>query len=214
MANNMNHNQKNAIKYYSQSGEDVILEKLFSEIDTTNCFGVEFGASDGYWLSNLRMFINSGWQGLQMDGKDYPETKQEFITAENINDLFKKYNVPREFDLLSIDIDGNDYWVWKALNYTARVVVIEYNSNFPHDLSLALEYNPEHRFDQTYAYSASFKAMCTLAKQKGYNLYQEVAYTNLIFTRNDIHIDPIYKGVNLPCIKHRQKLKGKRFIEV
>lgn len=206
------------MKDYSQHGESLVLNSLFEKIGTVEKYGVEFGASNGYHLSNLRFFLESGWTGLQMEGfvNTGSEVKQEFITKENINELFDKYQVPQIFDLLSIDIDGNDYWVWKEINREPNVVIVEYNSNFPVDLSVALEYNPNHTFDGSHAYSASFKAFCNLAEQKGYYLYQEVAYCNLIFVKNIFkQIAPsLFTNISLPFHQHGQNLHGKKFITV
>ena len=207
------------MKDYSQYGESTILSDIFDKIGTSNKFCVEFGASDGYWLSNVRMFIENGWDSLQMDynNKDNNEVKKEFITTENINDLFSKYSVPEEFDLLSIDMDGNDYWIWKELRYYPSVVIIEYNSNFTHGDCVTLEYDPGQTFDGTYAYSASLKALKKLAEEKGYFLHKEIAFTNLIFVRDK------FKGlleeldettVNLPFHHHEQTLRNKKFIKV
>jgi hypothetical protein len=120
--------------WYSQNGEDGILRIIFEKIGVTNRFCVEFGVQDGRECNTRYLLETAGWSGLRMDGGDhsacYGQVHKEFITAENICSVFDKYAVPREFDLLSIDIDGNDYWVWRALEgYTPRVVVIEYNAS-------------------------------------------------------------------------------------
>ena len=136
------------MKDHSQHGEFPILLDIFQKINKNTGFAVEFGAANGVWYSNIRNFIELGWNSLQMDGNPEREgksdittdVKKEFITSENINLLFKKYNVPDEFELLSIDIDGNDYWIWKNLNYFPDVVIIEYNSNIPHGVSVSLKY--------------------------------------------------------------------------
>ncbi len=123
-------------KVYSQNGEDGIIMMIFRKIGTTNKFCVELGVGDGSECNTRYLIEKKGFKYLHIDAGNYPkkytDIKKEFITAENINDLFKKYNVPEEFDLLSIDIDYNTYWVWKALEgYKPRVVVIEYNSSIP-----------------------------------------------------------------------------------
>ena len=206
------------MKDYSQHGESLVLDLLFQKIGTIEKYGVEFGASDGYWLSNLRFFLDSGWTGLQMEGKVSPGSavKQEFITRENINQLFDKYQVPQKFDLLSIDIDGNDYWVWKEITREPNVVIVEYNSNFSSEVSAVLEYDPSHIFDGSYAYGASFKAMCNLAKEKNYYLYEEKSYNNLIFVKDAYKsiAPPLFKGISLPHHQHGQVLHNKKFIEV
>lgn len=206
------------MKDYSQHGESLVLNYLFEKIGTVGKYGVEFGASDGYHLSNLRLFLEAGWKGLQMEGFAHSGSgvKQEFITKENINELFDKYQVPKIFDLLSIDIDGNDYWVWKEIDREPNVVIVEYNSNFPIDLSVALEYSPSHTFNGSYAYSASFKALCNLGERKGYYLYQEVAYCNLIFVKNIFkEIAPsLFSQISLPFYQHGRNLNGKKFVDV
>ena len=76
------------MKDYSQHGESTVINKIVEKIGTLNKYGVEFGASDGYWFSNLRMFLDSGWVGLQMEGGDKAGSNgvvKEFITKENIN---------------------------------------------------------------------------------------------------------------------------------
>lgn len=199
------------MKDYSQYGESKILLELFEKIGTHNKYVVEFGAWDGFWLSNARMFIEMGWDSLQMDGLKNPKNgvKNEFITMENINNTFEKYSVPKKFDLLSIDIDGNDYWVWKVLNYEPNVVIIEYNSNFNTDESYVLKYNPNHNFNDSGGfYSASIKSMVDLANEKGYFLYKEISFTNLIFVKNDYkNILPEfdYTDVKLPKHQHGGK---------
>ncbi|ALM10329.1 MAG TPA: hypothetical protein DEB30_00430 [Candidatus Peribacter riflensis] len=96
---------------------------------------------------------------------------REFITAENIEPLFKKYGVPAECDLLSIDIDGNDYWVWKAItHFHPRVVIMEYNANKGPELSVTIPYDPAFIWDKTDYQGASLKALEKLGREKGYTL--------------------------------------------
>ncbi len=97
---------------HSQNGEDGVIAAIFRAIGTTNRRFVEFGVGIGARECNTRRLIDEGWTGLHMDGLEQPEPseiRREFITAENINELFAKYEVDDEFDLLSIDIDSNDY---------------------------------------------------------------------------------------------------------
>jgi len=164
-------------RVYSGSGEDGILEAIFYKIGVVNKFFVEFGYGDGqgYWNSML-LYKKKGWKGIWMDDIDRktvnPDVHQEFITAENINQVFKKHNIPSQFDLLSIDIDGNDYWVWKALSreYRPRVVVIEYNAKLPPTVSKVIKYEEDFKFDGTDYFGASLLALMKLAKSKGYSL--------------------------------------------
>jgi hypothetical protein len=205
---------------YSQNKESIMLKDIFSKIGTHNNFAVEFGASDGFWYSNIRMFIEEGWKSLQMEGGDKAANGvvKEFITAENINDLFDKYSVPSKIDLLSIDIDGNDYWVWKNINRDVNVVVIEYNSNFSIDEAVVLEYDPNYLWNQSYAYSASYKALKELGESKGYYLYAENHFINLIFVKKEFEkILPsilVESELALPHFHHSRDLQGKKFIKI
>jgi hypothetical protein len=116
------------------------------------------------------------------------DVKMEKVTAENIQDLFKKYNVPKDFDLLSIDIDFNDYWVWKSIvDYSPRVVVIEYNSSIPPTESKVVPYNPDARWDGTNYFGASLLALRNLGLAKGYTLIGCDSFgVNAFFCKNEL----------------------------
>lgn len=177
-------------KVFSESGEDGILQGIFSKIGTTNKFCVEFGAGDGIGCNTGLLITKLGWKGLQMDVREdvMHWVKRETVTAENINELFSTYQVPKEFDLLSIDVDFNDYWIWKALaGYSPRVVVIEYNASIPAHESKASVYDPNGVWDGTNYFGGSLKAMDELGKQKGYTLIGcNKKGVNAFFVRNDI----------------------------
>lgn len=99
------------------------------------------------------------------------DIKIEKVTAENIQNLFEKYKVPKNFDLLSIDIDFNDYWVWNAIiDYSPRAVVIEYNPSIPYTESRVVPYDPEGKWDGSNYYGASLLALKNLGLEKGYTL--------------------------------------------
>lgn len=178
-------------KTFSTSGEDLILASIFERIKPINRFCLEFGARDGYNGSNIRKFINEGWDSLQFDTDyrvlfvPYSAVKIQHFTAENINEIFEKYKVPKIFDILSIDVDSNDYWLWKALDYDPIVVCIEYNSNFDYDTEAIIEYKPDNEWDYTMSYGASFASLNKLAAKKGYYLYAESGYSNLIYVKNE-----------------------------
>lgn len=161
-------------KIFSQNGEDGIIAGIFAKICSTNKFFVEFGVGGGNECNTRYLLQFCRWQGLMMDaarGRNR-HVKHEFINAENINSLLEKYHVPFEFDLLAIDIDGNDYWVWKALDnkYRPRVVVIEYNAKYEPPDSVAIEYDAHFQWDQTDYFGASLSALAKLAMAKGYTL--------------------------------------------
>lgn len=171
----MCHNR--GVKDHSQHGESTILYDLFDRIITPASYtAVEFGAGDGWHGSNIRMLMEDGWTGIQWD-------TDEWITAENINALFAR-EVPEDVDLVSIDIDGNDYWVWEALDWEPSVVIIEYNSAFPHGRSVTIQYDPDHQWRRDAHYGASMDALVALGEKKGYVLVAEVAHANLIFVHD------------------------------
>ena len=180
-------------KMYAQFGEEAIFDYIFNNIGKNNKFIVDFGAGTlNSGLSNSRYLIESGWNGLLMDGNPEEENdiiKKEFITAENIVSLLSKYNVPEGFDLLSIDIDGNDFWVLKEIlksKYSPRVIINEFNGCLQEHLLQVMKYNPNHSWDNNDYYGASFQAFKTLLNQAGYTLVHQVATTNIIFIKSDI----------------------------
>jgi hypothetical protein len=177
---------------YSQNGEDGVLAKIFDLIQPECRFCVDFGAYDGITGSNTYLLRLQGWRGLLLDRRfESPEQgiHKEFITAENITDIFDKYNIPLDFGLLSIDIDYNDFYVWKGIDdkYRPAVVVIEYNAtHLPHE-DKVVKYRPFYVGDTTNYFGASILALYHLGKAKGYSLvYAEKAGVNLFFVRDDI----------------------------
>lgn len=174
-------------KALSQHGEDGLIKTIFNKIGTTNKFCVEFGVhlNEG----NTLYLKSKGWDCLWMDAQGDGEViKKEFITAENINQLFIKYNVPNEFDLLSIDIDFNDYWVWKAIEgYSPRVVIVEYNASVAVTESKAVPYDPNDYWAGDDYFGASLLALVNLGKTKGYTLITcDTSGANAFFVRNDL----------------------------
>ena len=99
------------------------------------------------------------------------DIKNERITAENIENLFQKYQVPENFDLLSIDIDYNDFWVWKAIRkFHPRVLVIEFNASIPPNESKVVPYDADAQWDGTNYFGASLLALKNLSLEKNYTL--------------------------------------------
>jgi hypothetical protein len=196
-------------KVFSQNGEDGVIEAIFTTIGTTNCFCVEFGCDDASECNTANL-LTQGWSGLLMDfhgvSKDPRlSIQKEFVTAENIDALLRKYQVPPQFDLLSIDIDGNDFWVWAQIAHRARVVVIEYNAHVPPELRRTIRYDPRFEWTGTNYFGASLLALKELGQLKGYTLvYCERAGANAFFVANEAlpagyvprPIEAIYRPVN------------------
>ena len=107
-------------KVFSQYGEDGVINFIFSNIGTTDKYFVEFGTMNGDECATRFLFEAHHWKGLLMDGSNEIAARslhKEFIYAHNIVSLFEKYHVPKTFDFLSVDIDGHDYHVLKALRH-------------------------------------------------------------------------------------------------
>jgi hypothetical protein len=167
--------------WWAQSGEDKIAARIFETIGTFNEVAVEFGALDGRHNSNTAHFRDRGWTTHLWDSAPAdPVVSPAAITAENVNDVFAAAGVPQTFDLLSIDIDGNDLWVWKALAHEPRVVIIEYNPVWGVKKSRTVSYDAARQWDGTVYYGASVAALATLGAQKGYDLVAATK-SNLLF---------------------------------
>jgi len=196
-------------KVYSQNDEDGIIDEIFKRIGTTNKRFIEFGVQDGLEC-NSHYLLFKEWSGLWIDGDsdmiksannkfrpviDNGQLKivNAFITSDNINKLFSDNGFTGEIDLLSIDIDGNDYHVWKAINVISpRVVIIEYNGKFPPDCEWVMAYNENHLWDGSDKHGASLKSYELLGKSIG-NGYQLVGTNirgvNAFFVRKDLVAD-------------------------
>jgi len=194
-------------KVYSQNDEDGIINEIFKRIGTNNKTFVEFGVQDGL-ESNGHFLLFNGWRGLWIDGgeknirklKEYfsepISTKQliavnAFITVDNINDLISGNGFNGEIDLLSVDIDGNDYWIWQAIKcIQPRVVVIEYNPKFPPPCEWIMEYEPNHIWDGSDKYGASLKSLELLGDKLGYRLVgTNICGVNAFFVKKELAKD-------------------------
>jgi len=187
---------KHGGKRYSQNDEDGIIEYLFSVISPRYRYFVEIGAepASGQTLGiggmecNCRLLWERGWSGLFIDGNQYsPEhdVRRERITPMNANEVFRKYGVPHEIDLLSIDIDGQDFWVWSNLSYSPRVVIVEYNPAFGPDESKTIPFDPTYTWDGTRWYGASLRALQRLGESRGYTLVYANG-VNAFFVRDEL----------------------------
>ena len=207
--NNFNIN-KYGIKIYSQNEEDGIILYILKHIGIKTKKFIEIGIENGSECNTTNLLKNFGWSGLQIEGnkKFYQDAKIKikemltekikklkllnvFVTKKNINQILRKNSFDKEIDLLSIDIDGNDFWIWKAIrSIKPRIVIIEYNSFFGPNKSATIKYNPkfnwDHRNKRCY-YGASLKALEKLGKKKKYSLVGvDKNGVNAFFIRNDL----------------------------
>ena len=200
---------------YSQFNEDGITEKIFDTIGFTNKVYLEFG---GTAKNNNTEILHRKYDftGVLLNCDDtecdYTKIHTERVTAENIVSLCEKYELPKEFDFLSIDIDHNDWYVFRALCsvYKPRVVVIEYNAHYPPPDDKIVVYDAGIIPGITTYHGASIEAMYKLGRQLGYNLVaaESVGY-NLFFVREDIAPDAFY-GTNDTMKLYRTPKMGHR----
>lgn len=194
---------------YSQNGEDGVLAEIVRRIGPGGREFVEFGVESGVEGNCVALADVLGWSGLFMEtddaharalaakyrGSPRVRTAQARITAENVDDLFARNGVSAEPDVLSVDVDGNDLWIWKALTHARpRVVVIEYNAALDHDRPLVQPYDPDWTWRGTDWYGASLGALELVAAEKGYALvHTDLTGVNAFFIRTDLmpHFDDI-----------------------
>lgn len=204
--------QENEFKVYSQWGEDGIIQFLLNNVQIKNKIFVEFGV-ENYTESNTRfLLINDNWSGLILDGDqnniDYIKKDRiywqynlkaecSFVTKDNINDTLARNGISGEIGILSIDIDGNDYWVWDSINIvTPAIVITEYNAKLGSELAVTIPYDPcfvrSRAHHSMIYYGASLKALCQLGNKKGYCFVGcNSAGNNAFFVRRDLLAAPI-----------------------
>ena len=203
-------------RVFSDVDEDGILLYLLTLAGTDSKRLVDIGAAGVAASNSANLIVNQGWSGLLIDadsesvaaaGADYqslgvmpPDMVNAWVTAENVNQLITEHGSNGAIDLLSIDIDGNDYWVWKAIEtITPRIVVIEYQDILGPERSVTIPYDPgfsksdytENATDNNYV-GASLRAMVKLGTAKGYRLVAINAYGfNAFFVREDVACDTL-----------------------
>jgi len=192
---------------YSQFEEDGILLYIFSLVAPINRKCVEICAGNGRECMSANLIINHGWWGYLFDGNENsveageqffatskdtffypPRFSKVWITTENVNECIQKAGVTGPIDLLSLDIDGMDYWLWKAISIIQpQVVVCETHNQIPADQALTVPYNPKFVCESEDFRSASLAAMCKLGREKGYRLIGTHRYGfNAFFLKNGV----------------------------
>ena len=207
---NRNKSSKNIqdyeFKVFSQNGEDGIIQFLIQNTEIKNKIFVEFGVETYKEANTKFLLLNNGWSGLIIDGdKDAMEkiassdlhwkydlkSIGNFITKDNINEIIKSAGIEGEIGLLSVDIDGNDYWVFENIDcVNPQILIMEYNSMFGdiHKISVPYDENfvrSQKHYSNLY-YGASIAALCDIANKKGYDLVGSNSFgNNLFFIRYD-----------------------------
>jgi hypothetical protein len=182
----------------SQFGEDGIIEKIFELIPGEKRWGVEFGAWNGIKSSNTRNLIMNGWHGIMIEAlrTRFKELKNNYYYNDNViclnkfidfegknslDNILSSTIIPINFDLLSIDIDGNDYYIWESLKkYKPKVVIIEHNPSIPNDIEFIQEKNININQGN------SLLSLTNLAKSKKYELIC-ITKGNAIFVKQEYY---------------------------
>lgn len=187
-------------RVYSQNGEDGIIEELLNRFDISKKYYVEFGGWDGFSFSNTaNLRVNKEWEGILFEG-DLKRVNSadksinihcEFITSKNVNQIFEKYDIPKEFGLLSIDIDGDDAYVFESLDtnkFSPDIIVIEFNPGLPNHMDIKIKEmgntQTQEIIDKGY-YGANLYSLYDIAKSKGYEFVTTVDW-NVIFIKENL----------------------------
>ncbi|MBN8943053.1 MAG: hypothetical protein J0H01_26345 [Rhizobiales bacterium] len=197
-------------KSFSQSDEDGIIQEIFFRIGTGDKTFVEFGVETGLEC-NTALLLMQGWSGLWIEGDEkscskIKSTHKPFVDdarlsienahvdRDNINQIISGRYAGGEIDLLSIDIDSNDYWIWSAIDCVSpRVVIVEYNASWPPSATITVPYDPNARWNGTNLFGASLGALAKLSDHKGYKLVGcSLSGVNAFFVRDDLVEDKFF----------------------
>ena len=196
--------ERHGAKSYSQNDEDGILAEIFRRLGIEVATFIEFGVGNGL-ENNTVLWLKSGATGLWIEGDPNSAAaiqskfaqqiasgqlrfRQSIITTSNIDSEFVSAGMIGDIDLLSVDIDGNDYYVFDAIrSISPKVVVIEYNAKYPPPIRFRIPYTPEHRWDGTDWFGASLQSLEELFAARGYGLVGcNLTGANAFFVRNDL----------------------------
>jgi hypothetical protein len=190
------------LRAFSQNGEDGLLAEILRRIGAPGRHFVEFGVESGREGNCVYLADVAGWAGLFMEADEEMyrgladkyaaqpaiRTIRAEVKATNIERLFAEAEVPAEPDVISIDVDGQDYWLWQGIeSYRPRLLVIEYNSSLDPRARLVQPDEPGHTWNGTEYYGASLGALESLGAEKGYRLvHTDLCGVNAFFVRSDL----------------------------
>ena len=208
------HLSRHGKKVFSQTDEDGIIAEIFSRIGIKARNFIEFGVEDGRECNSLWLLMQ-GWKGMWIEASpkhcksiqnshqiylmtDQLVLRNEFVLRDNIDAMIGNYlkqSNGADLDLLSIDIDSNDYWVWQAIDVVKpRVVMIEYNAHWPPPANITIPYDPKFQWKADSYFGASLGALAKLGKSKGYALVGcNLTGINAFFVRADLVKNKFYK---------------------
>lgn len=191
------------LHHFSQNGEDGIIAEILNRIGTQTRVFAEIGAGDGL-ENNTAFLLLQGWTGFWFDaGETFKRleknasryiaagrlvAREEFLTAENVGNVLASSGVPYDIDVLSVDIDRNTSFVWRAMSaWRPRVAVIEYNASFPPTDGWEVRYQPSLAWNGSMYYGASLRCLEDIGREMGYSLVGcDFSGVNAFFVRNDL----------------------------
>ena len=206
------------LRGFSQNGEDGVLLEILNRIGVTSRFFVEFGIQNGTEGNCVLLADVLGWSGVFIEADDanfaelaakyagFPvRTVQDLVTADRVDEIFRAAGVPPVPDVVSIDIDGNDLYVWDALTVARpRVVVIEYNSGIRASGPVAQPHDPDRSWDGSGAFGSTVAALDTVAARHGYRL----AHTDLTGTNAFYVVEEEWPRLGLDDVRRRNQNFG------
>lgn len=223
---------------YSQTDEDGILLYLFARLGVENRLAVEICAGNGIECNTANLILNHGWHALLVDGNAAnierglafysrahqthiypPMLVHEWIARDNVNNVVRSHGFEGPIDLLSLDLDGVDYWIWEALTVVEpRVVVVEYQDILGPERSWTVPYSDRFSAadysmtgDMPDFAGASLRAFVTLGRKKGYRLVGNNRYGfNAFFVRDGLGVDIIPEITIESCFTHPKVKDGMR----
>jgi len=191
-------------KKYSQNNEEGYIRHILATIGDGK-FLVDLGAKDGFNQSNTRYFVEKGYQGLLIDSDDMAgeskEVRRHKIFSGNIIPLLRTYKCPKSFDLLSIDLDGTDYWVLKMIlkNYSPKLIVAEFNPTLEQGKALTVPDAQDFKWEGDNYFGFSFEAGKRLGAEFGYTIVHQENNMNMFLVSNEF-----LNGVDVPEVIYEQ----------
>lgn len=198
-------------KKYSQAHEESYIDFILQHIEKKNDYILEFGAWDGYHLSNTRYFIEKGYKALLIDGDNHgnAEVKQHFIRLDNVLEILSLYETPLFFDMLCLDLDGNDHYILDEIlkNYTPSLVVCEFNPIWEAYQSMRIQYDPNHVWNNDDYYGFSFLAGIKMFEKHGYTCVHQNDNLNMYF----VHNEPLAKSLQMDASMIKQVVPAVKY---
>jgi hypothetical protein len=193
---------------YSQNGEDGIIKEMLRRLGIQKGTFLEIGAESGIECNCARLAREEGWRGFFVEGDPaaFKMLRENYrtmpgvtainawVTASNVEQLLASHDVPQDLEFLSLDIDGNDYWVYQAMDqWRPSILVMEYNASLPPPQLWVMQRNDGHCWDGTTYFGASLTSLTKLAETKGYKLVgTDSMGANAFFVRSDVGANGLF----------------------